>query len=277
MGVQLPSGLERWTGDRVVLGLNPSVATSLWNIGHSVYPALSVSFGEDTKSCRSLLSGVYARGSKRSTSLRWKCVTYVAHSNLEKDNSLNYSCVSPKMGGLAHKVEIQRKSSQYLEFECRLCSRLSSCRYRVSARHGPCWSVTTWAATSLSRRDSSRYCGRWTRRAACCLYTTSPCHTSSPWYGSSRDLRATSTLPWCSGRQTATLASTSCSRTSTRVASSPRTVGCTASPGRTSCGRSPSIRTSETCFAPRRTWGWCGARRGRWWAPRLAMQSSTRS
>ena len=55
------SGLEHWTGDRVVLGSNPAAATSLWNFGNSVYPALPVSFGEDTKSCRSLLSGVYAR------------------------------------------------------------------------------------------------------------------------------------------------------------------------------------------------------------------------
>ena len=39
-------------------------ATLLLNFGNSVYPALPVSFGGDTKSRRSLLSGVYARGSK---------------------------------------------------------------------------------------------------------------------------------------------------------------------------------------------------------------------
>ena len=61
-----PSGLERWTGDRVVLGSNPAAATSLRNFGNSVYPTLPVSFGGDTKRRRSLLSGVYARGSKRS-------------------------------------------------------------------------------------------------------------------------------------------------------------------------------------------------------------------
>ena len=55
-----------WTGDRVVLGLNPTAATSLWNFGNSVYPALPVYFGGDTKSHWSLQSGVYARGSKRS-------------------------------------------------------------------------------------------------------------------------------------------------------------------------------------------------------------------
>ena len=62
-----PSGLEHWTGDRVVLGSNPAAATSLRNSGgNSVYPALLVSFGGDTKSCRSLLSGVYSRGTKLS-------------------------------------------------------------------------------------------------------------------------------------------------------------------------------------------------------------------
>ena len=63
---QWPSGLERWTGDRVVLGSNPAAASSLWNFGNSVYPTLLVSFGGDTKSRRSLLSGVYSRGSKKS-------------------------------------------------------------------------------------------------------------------------------------------------------------------------------------------------------------------
>ena len=61
-GARRPSGLERWTGDRVVQGSNPAAATySLRNFGNSVYPALSVSFGGDTKSRRSLLSDVYAR------------------------------------------------------------------------------------------------------------------------------------------------------------------------------------------------------------------------
>ena len=77
-----------WTGDRVIPGLNPAVATSLRNFGNSVYPALPVSFEGDTKSRRSLLPGVYARprGSIRyHQSLRmslhchgtgdWKCVT----------------------------------------------------------------------------------------------------------------------------------------------------------------------------------------------------------
>ena len=60
-GAWWQSGLERWTGDRVVQGSNPAAATSLWNFGNSVYSALPVSFGGDTKRCRSLLSGVYAK------------------------------------------------------------------------------------------------------------------------------------------------------------------------------------------------------------------------
>ena len=36
-------------------------ATSLRNFGNSVYPALPASFGGDTKSSRSLLSGAYAK------------------------------------------------------------------------------------------------------------------------------------------------------------------------------------------------------------------------
>ena len=55
-GARWPRGLERWTGDQVVLGSNPTAATSLRNFGNSVYPALPVSFGGDSKSRWSLLS-----------------------------------------------------------------------------------------------------------------------------------------------------------------------------------------------------------------------------
>ena len=81
-----PSGLERWTGDRTVWGSNPTAENfSLRNFGNSVYPALPVSFGGDTKSRRSLLSGVYARGSKRPHQSALECVTVMdstAHSKL---------------------------------------------------------------------------------------------------------------------------------------------------------------------------------------------------
>ena len=51
-----------WTGDRTV----PAGFESHSFRNFSAYPALPVSFGGDTKSCRSLLSGVYATGSKTS-------------------------------------------------------------------------------------------------------------------------------------------------------------------------------------------------------------------
>ena len=42
------------------------------NMGNFVYPILPVSFGRDTKSHWSLLSGVYARESKISHTGKWK-------------------------------------------------------------------------------------------------------------------------------------------------------------------------------------------------------------
>ena len=67
--------LERWTGDRMILGSNPAVATSLRNFGNTVDSALPVSFGGATKRRRFLLSGVYARGSKTSHQSAVECVT----------------------------------------------------------------------------------------------------------------------------------------------------------------------------------------------------------
>ena len=86
-GAQWSSGLERWLGlatgqsGRVRIPLRK---TSLRNFGNSVYPALPVSFEGDTKSRRSLPSGVYARGSKISHQSALECVTVVdstTHSN----------------------------------------------------------------------------------------------------------------------------------------------------------------------------------------------------
>ena len=57
--------LEHATDDRVFAGLN---------FGNFLFPPLPASFGRDTKRRRSLLSGVYARGSKRSHT-GGKCVT----------------------------------------------------------------------------------------------------------------------------------------------------------------------------------------------------------
>ena len=70
------------------------MATSLRNVGNSVYPALPVYFGGDTKSCRSLLPGVDARGSRpeisQQSALEICNLSWNPHSNLEKDNSLNH-------------------------------------------------------------------------------------------------------------------------------------------------------------------------------------------
>ena len=70
---QWPSGLEHWTGDRMLMGSNPAVATSLRNFGNSVYRTLPVSFGGDTKnpSIWCLCQGEV----KDPTSPHWKCVT----------------------------------------------------------------------------------------------------------------------------------------------------------------------------------------------------------
>ena len=58
MGARWPSGLERSTGDQTVEGSSPTAENfSLRNFGNSIYPTLPVSFGGDSKSRRSLLSG----------------------------------------------------------------------------------------------------------------------------------------------------------------------------------------------------------------------------
>ena len=84
-GARWPSGLERRpaTG-RSMVQVPLRKNFSLRNFGNSVYPALPVSFGRDSKSRRSLLSGVYARGSKISHQSALVCVTVMdstAHSN----------------------------------------------------------------------------------------------------------------------------------------------------------------------------------------------------
>ena len=56
----------------------------LRNFGNSVYRTLPVSFRGDAKSRRPLLSGVYARGSKRSNQSALECVTVVDSTNLRE-------------------------------------------------------------------------------------------------------------------------------------------------------------------------------------------------
>ena len=71
-------------------GFEPHCGNSLRDFGNSVYHALPVSFGGDTKIRRSLLSGVYARGSKIShqSALEMCNLPWSPHFSLEKDNSL---------------------------------------------------------------------------------------------------------------------------------------------------------------------------------------------
>ena len=59
---------ERRSGDRVVglLVAMPADGASHRTFGNSIYPTLPLTFGGDSKSRRSVLSGVYARGTKTS-------------------------------------------------------------------------------------------------------------------------------------------------------------------------------------------------------------------
>ena len=63
--------------------VHPTLFTPLCS-PHFVHPTLPVSFRRCTKSCWSLLSGVYARGSKRSHAGKWK-KPVMDSQTLEKD------------------------------------------------------------------------------------------------------------------------------------------------------------------------------------------------
>ena len=81
-----------------------------WHVIRCKNLAISVSFGGDTKSRRSLPSGVYASRSKDPTHGVILCnLSWTPHSNLEKDNSLNHSCVSPKMGCLEYTYPVTKR------------------------------------------------------------------------------------------------------------------------------------------------------------------------
>ena len=71
------------------LGSNPTSVKTV-RFGTSVYPSLSVSFGGDTKSRRSLLSGVYARGSKRSHQSAQECVSITVVDSTSHSASLKH-------------------------------------------------------------------------------------------------------------------------------------------------------------------------------------------
>ena len=101
-----------WADDRT--GSNPAAPTSLQNFGNPVYPALPVSFGGDgKKSRRSLLSGVYARGSKRSHQSALECVTVVdstTHSKLpETQTSRVRLCGGKRCPALVSEAEEEKE------------------------------------------------------------------------------------------------------------------------------------------------------------------------
>ena len=89
-----------WTADRMVPAGFEShcgklFASELWQFRLPCFAKL-VSFGGDTKSHQSLLSGVYARGSKRSHQSALECVT-VVDSTLPTLNSSRSASMRRKM------------------------------------------------------------------------------------------------------------------------------------------------------------------------------------
>ena len=112
-----------WAGDRTVSrpGSNPATVTSLRNFGNSVYPALPVSFGGDTKSRRSLLSGVYARGSKRSHQSALECVTVVDSTTHSKNSPTPQSAIMRRKTLPCTCIGRRRRRRQLLLEGCSQC------------------------------------------------------------------------------------------------------------------------------------------------------------
>ena len=91
VGARWPSGLDWRPGGPGFESHSGNFASEL---GNSVYPGLPVSFGGDTVSRWPILSGVYARGSKRPhQSALEMCNLSLTPPLLEKDNSKNNPCV----------------------------------------------------------------------------------------------------------------------------------------------------------------------------------------
>ena len=94
----------------VPIQLGPGVIIRFKNLALYIGDCVSLCLSEgNTKNRRSLLSGVYARGSKIShqSALEMCNLSWTPHSSLEKDNSLNHSCVSLKMGCLEY-IEVKK-------------------------------------------------------------------------------------------------------------------------------------------------------------------------
>ena len=86
----------------------------LWvrNFGNSVNPPLPVSFGWDTKSRWSLLSGVYARGSKRSHQSALECVTVVDSTSHSKSPPV---CDNAALDAALHSIGRRRRRRRHLD------------------------------------------------------------------------------------------------------------------------------------------------------------------
>ena len=98
-----------------LVGCASSVAGApLCNLGKLIYHTLPVSLGWETIfSCSSLLSSAYARGSIKSHTGGKRCnLSWTPHSSLEKVNSLNNSCVSPRMGHLEYITTVVSRTKQ---------------------------------------------------------------------------------------------------------------------------------------------------------------------
>ena len=129
-----------WAGDRTVSrpGSNPATVTSLRNFGNSVYPALPVSFGGDTKIKAVgpfyLVSMANARGSKRSHQSALECVPVtVVDSTTHSKNS-----PTPRVrlcGGKRCPALVSEEEEEEEELQCLICFVcLGNCRTRSLAK-----------------------------------------------------------------------------------------------------------------------------------------------
>ena len=199
LGARWPSGLERWldwwphSPGRVRIPLRK---TSLRNFGSSVNPALPVSLGGDTKSRRSLLSGVYARGSKRSHQSALECVTVVnstTHSKPPHRSAIVALAYMPcRVLPIKHKTRLYYQNTDDAPENVRTsCSWLSilvlhytsqthifrnMCQYLVEKNPCNVKQVLARPAFSLSRQHNSHVMEQWSTRR--CPTT---CHLTSTW------------------------------------------------------------------------------------------------
>ena len=89
------------TGVRVPLG--PGVIIRCKNLALYIRDCVSLCLSDETLKAVGPFYLVSMSGEvKDPTSLHWKCLTCRGLHIHEKDNSLNHSCVSPKMGCLEY-------------------------------------------------------------------------------------------------------------------------------------------------------------------------------